>query len=94
MTIYRGTVTRASAAGLWVTIDPLGSTQLGPLDHLAGRIANHQFTDNDTGTGAGGSATETLTHAQRINVGDRVLVVDLGTDDYLVLGRIVTGVPA
>lgn len=34
-----------------------------PPGWTTGLLSNHVFTDNDTGTGAGGSATETLTHA-------------------------------
>lgn len=93
MRLHRATVTRAGSSGLHVKIPAFGSSEVGPLDHLAGRIANHVFTDTDTGDNAGGSATETLIHSQRINAGDRVLVAELGEDDYIVIGRIVTGVP-
>lgn len=90
ISLHRGTVLKATGDGLTVSLPVYAGREIGPLDHLAGRIDNHAFTDNDT---AGASATETLVHVQRINAGDRVLVAQFDEDDFVVLGRLVTGVP-
>lgn len=76
----RGTVTRATSAGVWVQMKDLyGSSEIGPLDYI-GPKSTHTHPD-------AGSSTSTATV---FSTGDRVLVASVGPGDWVVLGRVET----
>ena len=93
----RGTVTRATSAGVYVQMPDLyGSAEVGPLDYIAPRLRR---PSRSTASGNGPDAhTHSLaqvdTTADRFATGDRVLVATVGASDWVVIGRIQTGANA
>lgn len=93
----RGVVTRATAAGVYVQLPSLyGSAELGPLDAIVPRMRRPA---RSTGSANGPDAhTHTIaqvdTNVDRFAAGDRVLVAAVDAGDWIVLGRIGTGVNA
>lgn len=78
--IYRGTVTRASATGVWITIaSQWPGVEFGPCDLVANAV---RIDDSPAITGL----------ADLIEPGDKVLVVETGTADFVIVGTIRTGV--
>lgn len=91
--LNRGTVTRATSAGVWVQLPDLyGSAEIGPLDILAPVLRRPLRA-----TASGGSPAHTHDLAQvdnpadRYASGDRVLVATVGPGDWVVLGKLQTG---
>lgn len=93
----RGVVTRATSAGVYVQIPSLyGSAELGPLDAIVPRLRR---PSRSTGSANGPDAhTHSIaqidTDVDRFAAGDRVLVAAVDAGDWIVLGRIGTGVNA
>lgn len=91
----RGIVTRASAAGVYVQLPSLyGTAEIGPIDAIAPKLRR---PSRSTGSANGPDAhTHTLaqvdTVVDRYAAGDRVLVAAVDSGDWIVLGRIETGV--
>lgn len=76
--IHRGTVTRTSATGVWITIaSQWPGVEFGPCDIVANAVRIDATT-----TGM----------ADYIEPGDDVLVVATGQADFLIVGTIRTGV--
>ena len=102
----RGVVTRATSAGVYVQIPSLyGTAELGPLDAIVPRMRRPSRSTSSAGAhthagavGSDGAHTHTLaevdTNADRFAAGDRVLVAAVDAGDWIVLGRIGTGVNA
>lgn len=93
--LNRGTVTRATAAGVYVKLaDLYGEAEIGPLDAIVPMLRRPA---RNTGT-ANGPDAHTHVIAQidndvdRFTAGDRVLVASVGPGDWIVIGRIGTGV--
>ena len=102
----RGVVTRATSAGVWVQMKTLyGDAEIGPLDAIVPRMRRPSRSTSSAGAhdhasavGSDGAHTHTLaqvdTNADRYAAGDRVLVAAVGPGDWIVLGRLSTGVNA
>lgn len=91
----RGVVTRATSAGVYVQLPSLyGTSEIGPLDALVPRLRRPSRSTSS----ANGPDPHTHTLAQidtdvdRFATGDRVLVAAVEPGDWIVLGRIGTGV--
>lgn len=93
----RGTVTRATSAGVYVQMPDLyGSSEIGPLDYIGPKLRRPARTT------ASANGPDAHTHdiaqvdnvADRFAAGDRVLVASVGPGDWVVLGRIETGANA
>lgn len=102
----RGVVTRATSAGVYVQIPSLyGTAELGPLDAIVPRMRRPARStgsagthDHSTAVGSDGAHTHTIaqtdSNVDRFAAGDRVLVAAVDAGDWIVLGRIGTGVNA
>lgn len=102
----RGVVTRATSAGVYVQIPSLyGSAELGPLDAIVPRMRRASRStgsagahDHSSAVGSDGAHTHTIAQidsdVDRFTAGDRVLVAAVDAGDWIVLGRIGTGVNA
>jgi hypothetical protein len=90
----RGTVTRATSAGVYVQLPDLyGSAEIGPLDFIGPKLRRPA---RSTASANGPDAhTHNLAQvdnvADRFATGDRVLVASVGPGDWVVLGRLETG---
>ena len=108
MRLHRGLVTRASTAGVWVTMAATWpGVEFGPLPLLANVVRVGPLTGTATGTtGSGGDPSHTHSFtgstsnamtewlADKIVAGQRVLVAEVDTDDFIVLGVMRGGVSA
>lgn len=101
--LNRGVVTRVTAAGLYVQIPALyGESEIGPLDCLTLRLRRPARSTDSAGHAHGGDTTGDGAHAHnlpqvdtivdRYQPGDRVLIGTIEGGDWIVLGRIQTGV--
>lgn len=102
---YRATVTRASASGVWVVIPRyVAGAEFGPLEVVANQVRVAYGTPIVTeDTNDGGLNAQDHSHeidrtdwlADFIEVGEKVLVTNLGTDnlpDFVVIGVLRQGV--
>lgn len=93
----RGTVTRATTAGVYVQLPDLyGSSEVGPLDYIGPKLRRPaRATASANGPDAHThNLAQVDTVADRFATGDRVLVASVGPGDWVVLGRIETGANA
>lgn len=78
--IHRGTVTRASATGVWISIaSQWPGVEFGPCDIVANAV---RIDDSPVVIGL----------ADYLEPGDDVLVVATGPADFVIVGTIRTGV--
>jgi hypothetical protein len=95
--LNRGRVTRVTSEGLYVQIPGLyGQSEIGPLDCLTLTLRRPaRSTASANGPDAHThSLAQVDTVADRYLPGDRVLVADVDPGDWIVVGRIQTGVPS
>ena len=95
--IYRGKVTRASAAGVWIMISShWPGVEFGPCDIVATAVRLPAATTSVASSPDPHQhtlAAKTLV-ADFIKTGDDVLVLSTAPADFLVVGTIRTGVSA
>lgn len=92
--IHRGTITRTSPTGAWITIaSQWPGVEFGPCDIVANAVRVGPLTAQ-----AGGSPSHTHTIAKTewaadyLQPGDAVLVVTTGPADFVIVGIIRTGI--
>lgn len=92
--VFRGTVTRASTAGVWVRAPARWpGVELGPLPCVVPVVRDLAEV---TGPAGEGPHVHTVPArdllVDRVAPGDAVVVADLGREDYVVIGVIRAGV--
>lgn len=97
--VFRAEVTRATTAGVWVEAPRLfPGVELGPLPLLANVVRVGPLTTTGAVVGDHGSHTHTVAATRwlpdLVAAGDQVLVQELDTDDFVVLGVLRGGVTA
>lgn len=96
--LHRGVVTRTSTQGVWVKMQSRWpNVEFGPLPILAnvvrvGPLASANTDDGDGPHNHSVAKTEWL--ADKVSKGDKVLVAETTTDDFVILGVIRWGVSA
>ena len=95
--MYRGVVTRATAAGVWFKIaSRWPGVEFGPCPLLATPIPVPTQTTSSTSVADHGGHTHTVASStrkpDRIVAGDKILIADTGREDFVVLGVIQQGV--
>ena len=96
---YRGVVTRASTAGVWVRIDSRWpGIEFGPCPLVASAVRIDAQPTTTTAVGDHGAHGHDVPVAQwlpdLIEAGDRVLVIDTGREDFVIVGVLRQGVSA
>lgn len=90
--LMRAKVTRAGATGVWITINAhYPGVEFGPCDLVANIVRVGPLTTETASSHAHGVlVTQWL--ADLIHEGDDVLAVDTGSNDWLIVGTIRTGI--
>jgi hypothetical protein len=94
---YRGLVTRATTAGVWLRIDGRWpGIEFGPCPIVANIVRIDAQATTTTAVGDHGTHGHTVPAAtwlpDLVQAGDRVLVIDTGREDFVVVGVLREGV--